>query len=126
MVHHHIHDLTTGELAEGLGQGRSVLGGAAGQGIDERLTTQDLRGPTRCHCPVVVDQADFDGVRADHAGGHEAVGAPGAADLGGVEPLHDCCQGRVVRVVLYLHEADDISIQAHKSCCELVQLAFQF
>ena len=125
VVDHHIHEFTAGQLPERLGQGRTVLRGATGQGIDEGLAVQHLGGPTRSHRKGVVDQTHLDRIAADQAGGHKAVGAARAGGLGGVEPLHDRRQGGVIGVVLELHQADHIGLQTHQRRGELAELALQ-
>ena len=90
MVDHHIHRLAAGQFPEGLGQGRAILRRAAGERIGKGGCIENPRCAVGGHGEVVVDQAHLDGIAADQAGGHIAVGAARISWQGPIEPIHDC------------------------------------
>ena len=126
MVDHHIHRLAAGQLPEGLGQGRAILRGAARQRIGEGGCIENPRRAAGGHGQIVVDQAHLDGIAADQAGGHIAVGAARIGWKGRIQPIHDGFQRGVIGVVLQLHEADHIGLEAKERRGEFAELTLEF
>ena len=126
MVDHHIHRLAAGQFPEGLGQGRAILRGAAGQRISKSGCIENPRRTVGGHGQVVVDQAHLDGIAADQTGGHIAVSAARISWEGRIESIHNDFQRGVVDVVLQLHQADHIGLEAMESRGEFAELTFQF
>ena len=126
MVDHHIHGLAAGQFPEGLGQSRAILRRAAGERIGKGGCIENPRCAVGGHGEVVVDQAHLDGIAADQAGGHMAVGAARISWQGPIEPIHDGFQRGVVGVVLQLHQADHIGLEAKEGRGEFAELTLQF
>src|SRR5690606_10560297 len=99
-------DLTGGELPERLGEHRPVL-----RVVEPRVDrgVEHGRVPDRLDDPRLVQYADANGIRTEHAGVDVVVGS---RPFGLVETGDEVGSGLHAGGVLHLHEPDDVRVQS--------------
>src|SRR5690606_24912658 len=100
---------TAGRVLERLSQRRAVAVYTGVVRVEERHVVENGRRPKRADERRLVDDGDPDGIYADRAARiHEVVGSRSG---GVVQTLNEVQEGALIRVVLDLDEAHDVSVQ---------------